>query len=232
MSYPEHDTEYTEYVLDKVERYSDESGWSLGFDSYGFGFRDNDNESGVVPKVGDTMRQYGRGFGHAVRGLFINGQKVYYRTAEEDQAHFQRQQAKRDRESIAKWEKGRVEADARIAALPSVFRERIEAFQQKDNWRWRYEGYELFTCEEAVKIAAHFKSRAEIAAWAELTYEEQQRVFPLSDEHSGNTAGQARMLAALYLERPELILQMHGAMCPLVGCEDYGCYAAREKVPA
>ena len=41
--------------------------------------------SPVKPKVGMTARFYGEGIGRPVRGLFLAGKRVFYRTGEEDQ---------------------------------------------------------------------------------------------------------------------------------------------------
>lgn len=53
-------------------------------------------------------------------------------------------------------------------------------------------------------------------------YERQKAVTGLDDGHSGNTAGAAFMLARLYLESPEYVQRMHGALSPLVGSKAYG----------
>lgn len=64
-------------------------------------------------------------------------------------------------------------------------------------------------------------------------YQLQEQVIPgLSDGHSGNSFGMALRLASLYLQNPDLVTQEHGALCPLVGCKDYGCIPAREKTAA
>ena len=41
-------------------------------------------DSPVEPAVGMSCRMYGRGIGAPVRGLFLAGERVYYRTADED----------------------------------------------------------------------------------------------------------------------------------------------------
>jgi hypothetical protein len=35
-------------------------------------------------------------------------------------------------------------------------------------------------------------------------------------------------LARFAMQSPELVPAAHGALCPLVGCKDYGCWAAHE----
>lgn len=64
-------------------------------------------------------------------------------------------------------------------------------------------------------------------------YKLQEDAIPgLFDGHSGNSFGMALRLASLYLSRPELVAQEHGALCPLVGCQDYGCVPARQREAA
>ena len=41
----------------------------------------------VTPAPGMTARFYGKGVGSGVRGLYIDGQKIYYRTEAEDREH-------------------------------------------------------------------------------------------------------------------------------------------------
>lgn len=48
------------------------------------------------------------------------------------------------------------------------------------------------------------------------------KVTGMSDGHSGNTAGAATYLARLYIESPEYVAKVHGALSPLVGSEAYG----------
>lgn len=80
MEYPQNDDQFTEHTIKSVEcsdgAYSitNEDGWNLYC---------GDN-CPVVPEVGQTARYYGGGLGSRVRGLFINGAKVWYRTEEED----------------------------------------------------------------------------------------------------------------------------------------------------
>ena len=46
------------------------------------------------------------------------------------------------------------------------------------------------------------------------------------DGHSGNTAGASIRLASLWLLDPHLVRHEHGALCPLLGCVEYGCEQA------
>ena len=117
-----------------------------------------------------------------------------------------------------------------MAALPKPFRDRIQGFRnwKPETWKYNFEAYELFTCEQAVEIAKSLKSPEEIQKFYKQSFEDQKKRVPvLSDEHSGNTFGTACLLAKIYLTNPDLITQAHGALCPLVGCDDYGCFAVR-----
>lgn len=180
-----------------------------------------------APQVGETIRTYGRGLGYTVRGIVVNGRVYRYQTEAEEQAARRQmcreQKAKRERELA----EALPETARRIAALPAPFRERIEKFQADGGHEFRrdYEGYELFCCEEAVKIATALKDRTEdVPAFAKLDWKQQLMIVPtLSDDHSGNTFGMACRLAHWYLSRPENIVREHGALTPLVGCKAYGC---------
>ena len=117
-----------------------------------------------------------------------------------------------------------------VENMPPLFRERIERFRRtKPDWGSNHEPYEVFVCEQAILFLNVLKPVDALRAFAAARHEEQRRLVPgLSDEHSGNTFGAAVRLAHVAMERPELLPKMHGALCPLVGCKDYGCWAAHE----
>ena len=192
-----------------------------------------DNESQApAPKVGDTIRLFGRGFGWRVRGCaLVRGGEIValylYRTQAEDgdehAAEVERSRARKRSE----WEDKKSETVARIAALPKPFQERIEFFMRNQDWGWEYGPYELFCCEEAVKIAIAIGLPEAIAAFAKCDIAEQKLVAPslAYHEHSGNTFAAACKFAYAFAEDPQQVARMHGALCPLVGCDSYGCYA-------
>lgn len=72
------DTQYEEHEISKVEPSKD--GWFISFGCMGIFCPTYAGE----PKVGSIARLYGKGFGYATRGMFIDGVQVYYRTPEED----------------------------------------------------------------------------------------------------------------------------------------------------
>lgn len=197
------------------------NGWSCGVSA----------EYGVEPKVGDEFVTWGA-IGRPMRGQAINGQVLWYRTPAEQEVEDAKQRDEYHARKLTEYEAKRSEYDATVAKLPEPLRKRIEDFRAfgGDAWRWANEPYELNCCEEAAKIAAHFNTGAAVQKFSKLGYEAQKKAFPAMGEgHSGNSWGFSVRLAYLLCERPDLVPMEHGALCPLVGCEDYGCYAAREK---
>ena len=183
----------------------------------------------VTPKVGDEVRLYGKGAGYQVRGLSVGGELVFYRTEEEQDLENERSMRRQDEEALERYKANLVRTEQRIGRLPSVFQERIMAFRANDNdWAHKYEGYELGTCELAVALSKTLKTVESLQEFRDLPHEEQERLVPaISEGHSGNTMGCAMGLAYTYLTKKQNIPLMHGAMCPLVGCKAYGCYASR-----
>ena len=74
--YPEHDEQFEESRIAKVDGNSFErdDGWSFFVPS----------ESPIVPRVGMVATFYGKGIGYTVRGLFLDGERVFYRTEAEE----------------------------------------------------------------------------------------------------------------------------------------------------
>lgn len=237
------DEQYEEVLVAEVTPEGDGKGWSIKRDD-GWSFF-VPPESPVEPVVGMKARFYGKGIGYTVRGLFLNGQKVFYRTPEEQEEEGRRQRAADVRRRYAEFEKNKASMDRRYEALPEVFRRRIDKFRKNNpEFRWQYETYELFVCEQAVKIAntvlvrvgaehregdmkhetVAARAAEMLTAFRDATWEEQKRMVPdLDDGHSGNTFGASCALARLYLTQSEDVVRMHGALAPLVGSEEYGC---------
>lgn len=224
------DTEFELATIDRVDAGKD--GWSIHrADGWSFWVG---AEHGVEPHVGDEAKFYGRGIGSPVRGLMLNGRVVFYRTAEEEDAHRQRQVEADKRKRRDDFEReGRAKLDADYATLPAEFKRRLDGLRRRNpDFRWEYEGYEMMVCRDAALIALALKTADAVREFRAAPYEEQRRRVPdLSDGHSGNSFGAAVRLAWLYLTRPELVEREHGAMCPLTGCRDYGC-AALDAEPA
>jgi len=76
--YPKNDEQFEETTIVKVKKGT--QGWIIGrSDGWSFLVPKDSPE----PKKGMTARFYGKGIGSSVRGLFLNGRKVFYRTEEE-----------------------------------------------------------------------------------------------------------------------------------------------------
>jgi hypothetical protein len=243
------DPDWTDYLITEV---------TTGPESYGLMFREPHEERGGMgvglpiadfvaagveaPQAGDALRLCGS-LGRPIRGAIVRGQLVYYRTpAEEHDRHAAEVLAHQAERRRAFEETGRAALDAKYAALPPVFQARIDKFRHNNpDFRWEYEDYEMFCCEEAVKLARHlgtidaaehYASLAASETWKadnerwNREWEEQKaidRAAGLADGHSGNTHGMAVALAFWYLKHPENVERMHGALAPLVGSFEYGC---------
>lgn len=221
------DMEREETTLTRVKREGD---WFTVTMDAGMSFS-VEARHGVTPKVGDAFVTWGS-FGRPVRGVAVNGRVLYYRTPEAQRAQEQRENDAYQAKRIAEYEGQRSEYDRRVGALPEPLRLRIKGFRAfgGDEWRWRNEPYEMACCEEAARIAERFNTGEAIRAFAKLGYEEQKAAHPNMDGgHSGNTWGMALRLAVLLCERPDLVSQEHAGICPLLGCEEAGCHAARAK---
>lgn len=183
----------------------------------------------ATPKPGDTVRLYpDASLGTPIRGVVLNGVPIYYQTQQEQEDEHRKYMASRKKQKRADYLMNLSKYETQLATLPEPFKERVIGFRNVSPAFWEFEPYELFVCTEAVKIAAKIPA-GDIKAFYKLPYKEQkQRVPDLSDDHSGNTFDAACGLAQTYLTYPELVPKAHGAMCPLVGCKDYGCVAGRE----
>lgn len=103
-AFPAGDDQFEDSVIDSVER--ETKGWSITkADGWSFWVP---GDSPVTPAVGMTVRMYGRGIGSPVRGLFLDGTCVFYRTEEEDRKHFADEMYGKDAADIvSRWDAGR-----------------------------------------------------------------------------------------------------------------------------
>ncbi len=207
--------------------------------NYGVHWNETGDDSGVyvcllqhracqdAPVVGDVITHWGRGLGSAFRGQAVNDVVFWYRSDADQQAQQQTESSRRDEREKAEYIAARDDHDLRIAALPAVFQQRIHDFRERRvDFGWQFEKYELFVCEQAVVFAATFPTEDALKTFYDLDYQAQKAACPAMDDgHSGNTFGQAVKLALLFLSHPENVPQYHGALCPLVGCSEYGCWS-------
>lgn len=234
MNWQEDAQYWTETIFEVRD---DDNGWILTDASHLSIFCPSDKCS-VPPKAGETVHLYGKGLGYEVRGIVVEGRVYRYKTEEQAKVDHEAWCEERRKKAEAKLEATRAERDAKIAALPKLFRDRIERFQRTTpDWRRDHEEYEIFCCEEAVKIVQHVLEQHVSTSIVLDRFREdaelQKAVLGKSlEQHSGNTFGAACNLASLFLNSPENVVKQHGALCPLVGCKDYGCYATYPEVPS
>lgn len=225
------DPEHQHVVIIQVKEDGDY--WSMQFhDGWWFSIL---KSHGVEPKTGDVARTYGLGIGSTIRGIEIGEKTVYYRTVEEEKERHRQWVAEKEAKEKAEYEANAEKYRERVAALPEVFRTRIARFVMNNpEFSWRYLGYELSSCEDAVKIADVLKTGDAIVEFQKMDYEHQmERVPGLCDGHSGNTFGWAVRLAHHFVTNPDLVWADHAAISPLVGCDDAGCPPLTEsQMPA
>ena len=218
------DTEYDENTLTGVK--TDGEHYELQCDNSFILLRNVERVS-APPTAGERVRFYGKGLGYPVRGWSVEGRVYAYMSAKE--AEQQRVQAieEADAKKAVEFAAGLAEFNARIGKLPELIQERITRFRAKNGWGPAFLTYELFVCEEAVKIAEVCETVEGVDEFIKLPTSTQTKM--VSDQHSGNTFGMAVRLAHAYLKEPALLPRMHGALCALVGCEEYGCWAASQE---
>ena len=216
------DKSFDDMVITQVTESDSDSDayWSIMAGSTGFGMG---KEYGVEPKVGDKIRMYTH-LGSSIHGIDINGEEVFYHTKDQQEEERKTRKEKGDDSKKIEFEKSRKELDAKFDSLPEVFQERIMRFRAKNpDFRWKFESYEIFVCTEAVKIAEALKTKDAIVEFNDKSYEEQKEIVSIGEGHSGNTFGMSIRLAVHYVTNPKFVELDHGALCPLVGCDDYGC---------
>lgn len=223
MSYPVNDNQYEEVKIKSVEKssFTRQDGWSFFVPE----------DSPVQPNVEMVARFYGKGIGYTVRGLFLGGKKVFYKTERQQKIDFDKSIEDDKIKKQQELDKNKPKLDERYNKLPNVFQKRLNKFRNANpNFRRDYEPYELFCCEQAIIFATHFKTTEALMRWEKLSWEQQKEELPkLSNDHSGNTFGMSCRLAHWYLSKPEMVIKEHGALTTLVGCNEYGCPHKEDK---
>lgn len=105
MTYPANDDEFQDHTIKSVDAQDDgtyaitnASGWTLWCGK----------QCPVKPEVGMTARYYGGGLGSVVRGLFLNGTEVWYRTKDEHIEKSEIEQYGADAADwLARWDAGK-----------------------------------------------------------------------------------------------------------------------------
>lgn len=102
--FPINDEDFEDVTIAKVE--PTDSGWMVER-SDGWSIH-IPAESPVTPYVGMQARFYSKGIGYAVRGIFLGGEKVFYRTENEEREYRQKENYGTDATDwLARWDSGR-----------------------------------------------------------------------------------------------------------------------------
>lgn len=104
--YPKGDDQHTEVKVTSIE--TSDKHYEVHIDDNGMDYFIilSKDEVENVPDVGPA-RLYGEGFGKPIRGLFINGNRIYYRTPEEDDIyHNEILYSKTVEEWLERWDEG------------------------------------------------------------------------------------------------------------------------------
>ncbi|MFA4971480.1 MAG: hypothetical protein WC683_02625 [bacterium] len=182
-----------------------------------------------LPKRGEMVRFYGKGFGYPVRGVACGDRVYYYQTQQEYEVERLREIAESKARKEKEFADKLPEWNARVEALPTHMRLRILFFMHKPGWGPEFGPYEMFCCETAAKIAAACKTVEAVKAFNDASNDEQRKVLADLSDHSGNTFGYSVKLAVHLIREPEILYRIHGALCQLVSCEDYGCWCTTEE---
>jgi hypothetical protein len=224
------DIQYRELTLTEVSEHTDS--WTLGTD---WGMLDVDKgDVTFKPEVGMHVRFYGKGMGYTVRGVVIPQPEqniiFHYRTEKEAEADHQQWIKEENDKKIELYKKNEKTYEAVYASLPECFQKRIDRFRANNlDFNHEYLEYELFCCTESLKIAKKLKTVEQIDNWRQMAWDAQRKIVDISPDHSGNTFGASVLLAKYYLTDVDNVVKQHGALCPLVGCKDYGCVGKTEE---
>ena len=198
-------------VADDVVTFDD--GWSMGLPA----------DAPLRPRVGcdiDLVMDGGMRVGYSLDG-------VVCQEADPISTHLEWERGSHERalERIREAEADLARRNRRVAALPPALRERILRFRAANlDFVFEHEPYEMACCKEAVRIAAKFRTEAEIQAFAAADWSKQKEMLPgMDDGHSGNTFGFAILLARLLVAgRGGDIIRLPPAITPLTGSDAHG----------
>ena len=118
----------------------------------------------------------------------------------------------------------------RKQALPYPLQDRLSGFERRNPYFLPTFGdYELSVCEQAEIIANSLKDPLRFPGWWELSWGYKHYYTPeLDDTITLEALQEAVNLAYALLTNPNLVPQMHGALCGAVGCRAYGCFSQEE----
>lgn len=222
-----HEDDFADLVIE------DAHDWTISKESLRFGLPAA--EGIEPPAAGDRVRFWpAPTWGTRIRGAALRGVVVFYRTPEEQDEMERGELAELQEREQAEFEEEKDDLDRRFDALPEPFRRRIEHRRERNpDFRWKHESYELFCCEEAIKIAAVAREAEESAAWLREWWQSpaaaQAAAIPnLDPQHSGNTFSVAAHLALAWLRDDDAVVRSPGAQAGLYGLVAYGDATAGE----
>lgn len=122
ISYPA-DEQFEEIKIAKAERCGE--GWSIERED-GWSFH-VPASSPIEPAPGMKARFYGKGVGYTVRGLFIDGLKVFYRTEAEEKIHHNEETYGATAEEwLHRWDSGRPVWSVEMGGLGPGYEQAIQ----------------------------------------------------------------------------------------------------------
>lgn len=190
----------------------------------GFSFDVKYTKGKGAPKVGDEIICHTHN-GSTIQGVTLRGELLFMKTEQQLEEERQEWVRKHQEEEKAKFRKERKRLDDDYDSLPIEFQRRISWFRAHNpEFRWEFESYEMMVCVEAMRIATTLGTAAKIKKFRKASYKRQREMVPgISEDHSGNSFAAAVQLAMYYVQNPLWVILEHGALTPLVGCDDYGC---------
>lgn len=100
--YPENDDNFEDKAIESVSVHDGK--YSINCDGWTLYCGD---DCTIKPEAGQVARMYPKGIGRSIRGLFIDGQKIWYRTEEEEKEHSEIQLYGADaKDWLARWDRG------------------------------------------------------------------------------------------------------------------------------
>lgn len=116
------DVEFTENRVTSVRE--SETHYQIECDGWWLGIP---KVAGVVPVVGSVARLYGKGSGCTVRGVLIDGKRVYYRTAEQEKEHREIEMYGADaKDWLGRWDAGRTVWSIEMGGLGPGYEQAIQ----------------------------------------------------------------------------------------------------------
>ena len=118
----------------------------------------------------------------------------------------------------------------RKQALSYPLQDRLSGFERRNlSFVSTFGDYELAVCEQAEIIANSLEDPLIFPWWWELSWKDKYFYIPkLDDTITLEALQEAVNLAYALLTNPNLVPQMHGALCRAVGCQVYGCFSQEE----